>query len=70
VRVREPAVKGKANKRVIELLSIFFKISKSSIVLASGSTAKVKVFMLDGLDPEQLEVDEQKNLAHQTSFLE
>jgi uncharacterized protein (TIGR00251 family) len=43
-RVSVPPEKGKANKRVIELLSKHFKISKSRINLISGYTFKEKVF--------------------------
>jgi uncharacterized protein (TIGR00251 family) len=43
-RVSVPPEKGKANQRVIELLSKHFKISKSRINLISGYTFKEKVF--------------------------
>jgi uncharacterized protein YggU (UPF0235/DUF167 family) len=43
-RVSVPPEKGKANERVIELLSKHFKISKSKIQLRSGHTFKEKVF--------------------------
>lgn len=39
--------KGKANKRVIELLSKHFKIPKSRIILFSGQAYKEKVFIIE-----------------------
>ncbi len=44
VRANAPAKEGKANRRVIELLSGYFNISKSRIGLVSGSTSKEKIF--------------------------
>lgn len=39
---------GKANKAVVRLLAKTFKISKSSIVLTHGETARLKTFLLSG----------------------
>jgi uncharacterized protein (TIGR00251 family) len=44
VAVREPPEKGKANKRVVEILSEFFKISKERVKLISGETSRLKTF--------------------------
>lgn len=44
VRVNAPPVEGKANERVIELLALFFKVSKSRIELVGGHKSKRKVF--------------------------
>lgn len=44
IRVNAPPVDGKANERVIELLSQTLKIPKSSVVLLKGSKGKKKVF--------------------------
>ncbi|WP_456401358.1 DUF167 domain-containing protein [Persephonella sp.] len=46
VKVNEIPEKGKANKRVIELLSKYFKIPKSEIVLIKGSKSKEKIFKI------------------------
>lgn len=46
VRVNVPPVEGKANKRVIELLSDYFKVPKSRIELASGGKSKKKIFKI------------------------
>lgn len=44
VRVTVPPEKGKANKKVIELLAKHFHTAKSNIDLVSGETSKEKVF--------------------------
>lgn len=46
VRVNVPPVDGKANERVIELLSKHFKQPKSLITLVSGPKSKKKVFTI------------------------
>ncbi|MDP2909617.1 MAG: DUF167 domain-containing protein [bacterium] len=43
ISVKEPPEKGKANERVIELLSEFFKTAKSNIEIVSGATSKHKI---------------------------
>lgn len=43
-RVTVPPEKGKANQKVIELLSKYFKVPKSKITLISGIAFKEKVF--------------------------
>lgn len=47
VRVGVPPVDGKANERIIELLSAHFKVSKSKVLLVSGPKSKVKVFQIE-----------------------
>jgi len=44
VRVTAVPEKGKANKRVIEILSKHFKVPKSKIRLVRGETSREKVF--------------------------
>jgi uncharacterized protein (TIGR00251 family) len=44
VKVTAPPEKGKANARVIEMLSKHLKVPKSKITLISGETFKEKVF--------------------------
>jgi uncharacterized protein (TIGR00251 family) len=46
IRVNAPPVEGKANERVIELLSTFFNVPKSKIKLTSGQKSKRKVFQV------------------------
>lgn len=40
--------KGRANKKVIEMLSSYLEVSKSSIVLISGESSKTKIFKVEG----------------------
>lgn len=42
-RVDEVPEKGKANKRLIEILADYFKISKSKIEIVSGKTSNHKI---------------------------
>lgn len=46
VRVNVPPIEGKANERVIELLSEHFRIPKSLISLVSGQKSKKKIFLI------------------------
>ncbi len=41
--VKDPAEKGKANKRVIKLLADYFSVSQSRIVIVSGFKSSTKV---------------------------
>jgi uncharacterized protein len=43
-KVTAPPEKGKANAKVIELLSKHFKTAKSNITIKAGSTSKEKLF--------------------------
>jgi len=43
VKVKEPPEGGRANERLIELLSKYFKVPKSSIRIVSGHTSRNKV---------------------------
>jgi uncharacterized protein (TIGR00251 family) len=49
IRVNEVPEDGKANERVIELLSEYFKVPKSSIKIKYGQTSKNKVIVIEGL---------------------
>lgn len=46
VYVREPAVEGKANKAVTELLAKYFEVPKSHVQLVSGRTSRHKRFKI------------------------
>jgi uncharacterized protein (TIGR00251 family) len=52
-RVSAVPEKGKANKALIALLAKGLGVSKSSISLISGDTARKKILRIDG-DPEDL----------------
>lgn len=47
VRINTPPVEGKANKRVIELLSKYFRVAKTKIRLVSGEKSKKKSFEIE-----------------------
>lgn len=49
VYVHAPPEKGEANKEVIELLSAFFKLPKSKIILVKGQTSRIKTFLLEDI---------------------
>ena len=46
VRINAPPKEGRANKRIIELLSKHLKKPKSKIELVSGHRGKKKVFLI------------------------
>lgn len=46
VKVAAPPVEGKANVALREVLAKHFGLAKSQVVLAKGSTSRVKVFAL------------------------
>lgn len=46
VYVHEPAIDGKANKAVTELLAQYFKVPKSHVQLVSGRTSRHKRFII------------------------
>ena len=54
VRVRTPPVDGKANKRIVQLLSVAFKVSKSQIELDKGVTGKSKRFLFRHCSLEEM----------------
>ncbi|MCL5117228.1 MAG: DUF167 domain-containing protein [Candidatus Marsarchaeota archaeon] len=47
IRIDAPAHEGKANKRLIEILSDYFKIPKSHVKIIKGASAKSKVVEID-----------------------
>lgn len=53
VRVCVAPEKGKANKALIALVAKSLGVSKSSVSLVSGDTARKKILRIDG-DPEDL----------------
>jgi len=48
VGVKEPPIKGKANKAIIKALAEYFKISASRICLVSGFSSKQKIVEIMG----------------------
>lgn len=47
VHVREPAIDGKANRKVIELLSDFYDVPKTRIEIIRGLTNPIKVVKIE-----------------------
>ena len=43
VKVDEKAMGGRANKRLLEILSDYFQIPKSGIVMVSGARSRDKI---------------------------
>lgn len=46
VKVDAPAVEGKANKRLIEILADYFNVSKSSISVVRGNKGRKKLIKI------------------------
>jgi len=44
IYIREKPIEGKANKKIIEVLSEYFKVRKNQILLISGEKSKNKIF--------------------------
>lgn len=47
VKVHAPAEKGKANKEVITMLSEYFSVQKSAVILLEGKPSHHKVFRIE-----------------------
>lgn len=47
VHVREPAVDGKANRKMIELLSEYYEVPKTRIEIVRGLTSRIKVIKIE-----------------------
>jgi len=47
IKVSAPAVDGKANKAVIELLATYFKIRKSAISIVKGEKGRDKIIEIN-----------------------
>ncbi|RMG74584.1 MAG: YggU family protein [Nitrospirae bacterium] len=55
VKLTSPPVEGAANKQLIEVLSKFFGVKKSSISIIRGQSSKNKTIEIEGLsEPPQL----------------
>ena len=47
IRVDAPAIEGKANKRLIEILSCYFNVPKSSIKIVKGNRSRKKIIRIE-----------------------
>ncbi len=50
VKLTAPPVDGQANEALIKLLAKFFGVSRSSINIVGGKTAKIKMVDIAGLE--------------------
>ena len=48
IRLKSPAIDGKANENLIEFLSELLKVSKSKIILKKGQTSRLKCLEIEG----------------------
>jgi len=54
IRLRAPAVEGKANAALISFLAARLKVPKLTIVLLRGHKSRDKLVRIDGLSEEEL----------------
>ena len=54
VKVKAPAVEGKANAELIRFLAECFGLRSSAVTLLRGETARLKVVRIDGVEAEDL----------------
>lgn len=47
VWIKEPPQEGRANKRLIQLMSGYFKVSKQRISIIAGETSKNKILQVE-----------------------
>jgi uncharacterized protein (TIGR00251 family) len=55
IRLKAPAIDGKANEHLVEYLSKVLGLPKSKIILKKGQTARVKCLEIDSDESEVLE---------------
>ena len=55
LKIKAPAIEGKANKELIKYLSEIFNIKKSSINIKNGEHSKIKLINIDGLDTVKID---------------
>lgn len=48
VKIKAPAVENKANEELVKFFSKLLKIPKSSVILKSGGTSKLKTLYIEG----------------------
>ena len=55
VRLRAPAVDGKANEALVEFLSEILSVARSRIIIRKGQTSRIKCLEIDA--PEEAVTD-------------
>ncbi|HOD70332.1 MAG: hypothetical protein BWZ01_02667 [Deltaproteobacteria bacterium ADurb.BinA179] len=54
IHLNAPAVEGKANKALVQLLAKKMRIAKSKIAIRTGEKGKTKVLAVSGLAPREV----------------
>ncbi len=54
IQVKEPAVKSRANRALIELLARELQLSRRDISILSGSTSQDKVIEIEGISEQEI----------------
>ena len=49
VRVSAPPIEGKANERLIELISRTMEVSRSNVSIIKGRTSRIKTISIEGV---------------------
>ncbi|MFI3291827.1 MAG: DUF167 family protein [Opitutales bacterium] len=55
IKITAPPIEGKANAQLIKFLSKQSGVSKSKIIIESGSTSKHKMISIEGFNADSLE---------------
>ena len=55
VKIKAPAVEGKANAELVRFLGELFGVRSSAVTLLRGETARLKVVRIDGVDESEKE---------------
>ncbi len=56
VRIKAPPVDGKANEAIVKFFAEFFTVSKGSVGIISGDTARLKRVKINGMTAEKAKV--------------
>lgn len=49
IYINEPAIEGRANKKLIEVLTGYFRVKKSNIAIILGEMSRDKVVEIEGI---------------------
>ena len=55
VKVKAPAVEGKANTELVRFLAEYFRVRPNAVVLVRGDTARLKVLRIEGIEEADLQ---------------
>src|SRR5215468_7713526 len=56
IKLRAPAVEGKANAALVRFLAVQMKLPRHAIVLQSGQRSRDKLLRIDGLNEEEVQI--------------